>query len=645
MEETPIPITPEVQPAEKKKPKRSAKPKREQPENQLDATIQSHPAPEAPETSPGHASEPPNPAPTVNGAPVKQVYDWDRTQAEAADRAEQSRIANTPFPLPKENNLAFSEFCGYYNALIESPVGRYVRLYVARWWPVLLPVETVDDFGNPKDSFPNDLDKPLQAKDGPISQQSMLQMAGVGEYKFRLNDSRRPWKNQTIVSSELDIIDQSLWTMYPPVIDPKRLDMDAKRNQAYIKFARAHGYLPRDGAEEQNMSTVTAITDRALDEASKERARADQIQQEQLTRARQETEAAKLETARVTAEAEQAKRQAEELKTKIQPGTPAAELLSVVSSVATLANNLKPAPDTSFKDFLALEAERERTRREREKEERDAARESAKIERERADKLQAEVITIRTTPAPAAVATTPPTLVQQFQELEALMGAAKRISKGGSNTEESEEKKPSKVDKWLEAAPIIAPIFGSIVNGVFQTILTGLQVWERNHYNDALARKGDRDLKTPPNAEKVEPGKPIPPQAPTQTAEQIAQQQQWGQIMAGVQMLAPHLIRFLDKGKSGAELAEFVIENADEQRTSYERIRHLADSLLLIGVQIPGGTDLEKFTGACRFVFEKIPALWAKVGTLPTMPQFLSDFYNYDQIREEEENRLQEEQR
>jgi hypothetical protein len=632
-----------VTPFDKKKPKRSAKPKREQPENQLDATIQGHPAPEAAETRAEPTPAPPQPA---NGAPTKPTYDWDRTQAEAAAQQRQLEISKTPFPVPNAKTLPFDKFCEYWNALYSLPVSKYARLYIRRWWPVMLPEEIEDvNTGLRRESHPSE--KTITAEFGPFNEQRLLDEVGVGDYTMRLNDNRRGWEQGTVLHCEMYRTHRN-FDNAAPLLDVKRLDWDDASNGRYIKWGQAKGILPRPDQllrkDTDEMASVTAITDRALDEASKERARADQIQQEQLTRARAEAETAKSRIAQAEAEAAEAKRQADELKTKVQPGTPAAELLSVVTSVAHLANSIKPAPDNSFKDYLALEAERERTRREREKEERDTARETAKLERERADKLQAEVIAIRTAPPPVAVPpAAPPTLAQQFQEMEAVMGTAKRIAKGGSNTEE--EEKPSKIDKWLEAAPIVAPIVGSFVNGIFQTILTGLQVWERNHYNDAVSRKGEVHLKTPPSAEKVEPGNPIPPQAPTQTAEQIAQQQQWAQIMAGVQMLAPHLVRFLDKGKSGAELAEFVIENADEQRSSYERIRHLADSLLLIGVQMPGANDFEKFTGACRFVFEKIPALWAKVGSLPTMPKFLADFYNYDQIREEEEQRLQEEQR
>ena len=40
---------------------------------------------------------------------------------------------------------------------------------------------------------------------------------------------------------------------------------------------------------------------------------------------------------------------------------------------------------------------------------------------------------------------------------------------------------------------------------------------------------------------------------------------------------------------------------------------------------------------AARFCFEKVPNLWAKVGTLPTMSQFLAEFFNYDEILAEAE--------
>jgi len=521
------------------------------------------------------------------------------------------------------------------------PEGRYARLYAQRWWPVLLPVEALDDFGNVKDSFPNDVK--ITAEDGPLSEQLLLQLAGVGEYRLRLNASRRPWKQQTVVFSEVELTDPTLWTLHPPIIEAKRMDLDAKRNQAYIKFARAHGYLPREGEEQKEQADMVSaqITDRALDEASKERARADQIQREQLDRARAEAEAAKNQIARAEAEAAEAKRQADELKTKVQPGTPAAELLSVVSSVATLANTLKPAD--SFNQYLALEGEREKTRREKDKEERDAAREAARIERERADKLQAEIIAFRTAPPAAVTVATPPTRRQMLEDAVAEQTLLKQLSGRGGHSQEEEV--PSKIDKWLELAPIVTPVVGSLIQGIFQLGLAGLQAWQNIHYNDALGKTG---TPKPPetmsnNTQPTEPGKPIPPQAPPLTPEQIAQQQRWNGIMTAATMVVPHMLSSLesDPPESGIEFAEFIIKRGPEKRVSYDKLRNLAEDLKGLGLQVPGANDLERFINAARFVFEKLPAPMNRICGIPAVPKFLSEFHGYDEWMAEQEERQQ----
>jgi hypothetical protein len=94
-------------------------------------------------------------------------------------------------------------------------------------------------------------------------------------------------------------------------------------------------------------------------------------------------------------------------------------------------------------------------------------------------------------PIPAALTPAPPlTLAQQFQEMETVMGAAKRIARGGA-TEEAAAEKPSNIDKWLEAAPVVGPIVQSFVQGIFQTIHFGLQTWQTISYNNALLKNGE----------------------------------------------------------------------------------------------------------------------------------------------------------
>jgi hypothetical protein len=532
-----------------------------------------------------------------------------------------------PFPSPKSSTLSFAELCEYYNALRALPIASHAKLYVQRWWPVLLPVETLDDFGNVKDSFPNDVK--IVAEDGPLSQQLILQLAGVGEYRFRLNDTRRPWKQSTVVFSELEVTDPSLWTLHPPIIDPKRLDLEAKRNQAYIKFARAHSYLPREGEEEKEkveMANVAAI-DSVLEDSRRERARADAIQKELLERAEREAKEAKDAN-------------------KAQPATAktgaAAELESIGNVITSLATAIKPAPDTSLSDYLKLQTEREKTEREREKQDRESAREDAKAERKRADDLQAQILADlkeANKPAPAGAAVTPPTpktdvdLLEEMVKKQELM---KRLTgRGGSAAEEVTEK-PSNIDKWLEAAPILGPIVQSFVQGIFQTFHFGLQTWQTISYNNALAKNGEP--KPPMTAEKPpEPGKPMQPQGPPPTPEQQAQAQQMPLILAAVAQIIGPLQRALNNSKTGDEFAESMIDFTADGRADYDKVRNVAETLTRLGMQVPGAPGVEQFKNAAGYLFQQFPAFWNKVGPLPTFGAFLEEFYDYDRIAAEKQ--------
>ena len=510
----------------------------------------------------------------------------------------------------------------------DSPVAPCVRLYVQRWLPVLLPVVESDRFGATKESHPSDLR--ILPTDGLLSEDLILQLGGVGDYTFRLNDTRRPWEQGTVCQSQLET--KRLWDTYPPVFDLKRLDYDDKKNQVFIKFARARGILPREDEQEKEQAEMaqTAVVDSVLEDARRARARADQIQTEALERAQAEAK-----------ESKEAAAKAQAVKPP-EPARPTSDLEAMGNVITNLVNAVKPNPDNSLTKYLELEAAREETRRATEKAEREASRAAATAERERADKLQSEILAdlrAKATPTAPVAPSTPPTRRQMLEDAVAEQTLLKQLAGRGHTTE---EEKPDRIDKWLEAAPLIMPIAQGFVQGIFQTIHFGFQTWQQISYNNAL--KGTSMPQPPTTMDKPpESGKPIPPAAPPPTAEQIAQQQQWDLIMRGVQMLAPHLIRHKDKGKTGADLAEFVIENADEGRTSYDRIRHLSDSLERIGIQVPGGSDLEKFTNAARFVFEKVPVLNSKVLTDPTMPEFLRDFFDYDEIREKEQDALENE--
>lgn len=641
MEVTPIPVTPEVAPVEKQKPKRSAKPKREQPQQAENSTIQTQPAPEPTKAA--------NEAPAAAGNPLhiqvvdrlpapRRSWEWDRAlpeqQATQMAQAESERLAKLPLPSPRAKFLPWPDFCEYWNTLRELPIAPCIRLYVQRWAPVLLPVIETDRFGGTKESHPSDLK--LLATDGPLSEDLILQLGGVGDYTFRLNDTRRPWEQGTICQSQLET--KRLWDTYPPIFDLKRLDYEDKKNQVFIKFARARGILPREDEmekEQADMANVAAI-DSVLEDSRRERARTDQLQREVLERAERETREAKDSAARLQAQANQPP----EPKLAAAPS----DLLNVVTSVAALAKSLQPAKDDSLSEYLKLQAEREKTEREREKEERTIAREAAAAERKRADDLQAQILAdlkeVNKSPTSMTAAPVPRSDVDVLQEMVTKQNLLKQLTGRGGSQPEENPNAPSSIDKWLEAAPVVGPILQSLIGGIFQTVHFGLQTWQTISYNNALTRNGGAP-KPPMDIKPPEPGQPVAPQGPPPTPEQLAQKQQWDTIMQGVLMLAPHLVRHLDKGKSGAELAEFVIENADEQRTSYDRIRHVADSLTRLGIPLPGpdgnplpagASDFERFLSASRFVFFKIPNLWAKIGTLETMPQFLAEFYNYDEI-------------
>jgi hypothetical protein len=415
-------------------------------------------------------------------------------------------------------------------------------------------------------------------------------------------------------------VDATLWTLHPAVIDPKRLDLDAKRNQAYIKFARSHGYLPHEGEiekESADMATATVAT-AALEDARRERARADQIQSDQLERARREAAEAKAETAK-------------SMVVEPKTGTPAGELLSVVQSVAALATAIKPPADTSFKEFLALEAQREITRRDRDKEERDRAREDAKAERERADKLQAQIVAdsqaARVAQTAATVAAPPMDEVSILKREVEKKSLLKQLY--GKPAEEEAANKPGAMDRWAEALPVVAPILGTLIQGVFQTIQFGFTAWQNVHHNAAISKNGG----TPTSM--TEPQKPIAPQGPQPTAEQMAQHQALIQNLMMLEAAAEPIQNAVDDGESGVSFAELVIKV--KRRPAYDQIRQL-------GLTQAGEYNLEQFVGNLRQLMQhpqagpRTKVLYAKVAGLEPFGRFLADFFNYDEITAKEES-------
>jgi hypothetical protein len=486
----------------------------------------------------------------------------------------------------------------------------------------------MDRFGVAKESHPSDLK--IQTSDGALSEDLILQLGGVGDYTFRLNDTRRPWEQGTICQSQLET--KRLWDTYPPVFDLKRLDYEDKKNQVFIKFARARGILPREDEmekEQADMAQVTAI-DTVLEDSRKERERTDTLQREALQRVERDLKEAKEATARAQA--------AVPLPVEQKTSAPASDLLNVVTSVAALAKSLQPAKDDSLSEYLKLQQEREKTEREREREEREASRAAAAVERKRADDLQAQILADlkEANKAPAATAITAPrTDVDILEEAVKKQNLVKQLTGRASAAEE--ESKPSNIDKWLDAMPFIAPIANSLIGGFFQTIHFGFQTWQTISYNNALGKNGGGP-KAPTTMEKApEPGKPIPPQGPPPTPEQQAQAQQMPLILQAVAKLIGPLQRALNNSKTGDEFAESMIDFTEDGRADYDKVRNVAETLTRIGMQVPGEPGVEQFKQAAGFLFQQFPAFYQKVATLPTFGTFLEEFYEYDKIAAEKQ--------
>jgi hypothetical protein len=494
---------------------------------------------------------------------------------------------------------------------------------VQRWWPVLLPVDAMDQFGNSKESFPTDVK--VTAEDGPLSQQFMLQVAGVGEYKFRLNDSRRPWAQQTVVFSELQVIDPSLWTLHPPIIDPKRLDLEAKRNQAYIKFARAHGYLPHEGAvekEQADMATETVLTQ--LLQQNKQLT--DQVISKPAA-APAPTPQPKSENGDGGALRAMADVVTAALNRPQPAAPPAADPMAMVHGIAGVVHTLMPKPDTASSD-LAKEVVKESA----------AANERVfKMQESALNELRQQVKDAHTTAVVAPVA--PRSDVDILEEAVKKQNLVKQLTGRASAAEE--ESKPSNIDKWLDAMPFIQPIAQSLIGGIFQTIHFGFQTWQTISYNNALSKNGG-EPKAPTTMDKPpEPGKPIQPQGPPPTPEQQAQAQQMPLILQGVAKLIGPLQRALNNSKTGDEFAESMIDFTEDGRADYDKVRNVAETLTRIGMQVPGEPGVEQFKQAAGFLFQQFPAFYQKVATLPTFGVFLEEFYDYDKIAAEKQQQEQ----
>lgn len=610
MEEKAIPVTPEVSSPPKKKAKRSPKLVSETPILLPDLPIQGHPASELGSPLPVEAS-------LGRDAPA---YNWDRTVAERAQKEERERAMRLPFPSPPVTTGTFDQMCAYWNELCKSQVSSFAKLYLSRWWPVLLPVATTDDFGNQKESFPNDLI--ITPTDGELGERLILQLAGVGEYRFRLNDTRRPWKQQTVMFSELNVIEQSLWNLHPPILDYKRLDLDAKRNQVYIKFARSHGYLPREGEIEQekdDMANAEVVTQ--LLQANK--SLTDQVLKGPAPPAPVPIPV-KVETngngdgGAVKAMADVAIA----IMSREQPAP--ADPIQMVQSMVGMLKEITPKPDTSATDLAKVVVEAKQKADDR----------AYELQKEQLTQMRAELKEARTAINPTQVLP-PRTRKEMLEDAVAEQTLLRTLAGGRAPRTEEEPEKPGFIDKWGEVLPALAQPVSAFLQGLFQTIQFGFHSYQVASYNNALGKNGGAPMQpmsmNNPQSQPPQAGQPMAPQGPAPTPQQSEQEQVFSTIMSGVIKMSPYLVKHLDKGKSGAEFAEFIIENGEEERTTYDRIRALPEALSKIGIQVPG-KDEEQFLNACRFVFEKYPPLWQKVGNHPTVKQFLTEFYSYDQI-------------
>jgi hypothetical protein len=572
------------------------------------------------------------------------AYEWDRTGAEKAEQARARIIQQTPFPTPPARTVRKDAFFEYWNELIKLDVGRYARLFCHRWYPVLLPAENENPLAIKKEMFPSE--KRYDASDGPLNEQRIMETVGVGDYTFRLNDTRaKTFSAATILFCEKFATMRDFDT-YPPKLDVDRVDWTDPANAQYIKWGRSTGVLrdPEAVAEEKEQMAAATVTTELIGQANKERERADQLLNAQLDQT-------KAELAETKTQLERAKQE----KSMPAPAAPASsqasDLISVVSSVAALSKELVPRPDNSFQNFLDLEKEREITRREQAAEERRRAQEEADRQRARADDLQAQLLRdakeARTAP-PAAAAAAPLTAVQVLQEevskqelIQTLYGGKRRPA-----ANEEEPAQESSADKWAAILTPLAPIIGQTISGLFSLAAHGLNVWGEAKYNEAVKAKGG-EPQLPSHVKKNQkPGEPLPP-TPAANPAADAQQKAFGQVMGQVIKLVKPIQRALEAGTSGAQFADDIINSAfTAGRADYDRIREIAATLTTIGMQVEG-EGLEQFKNAvatCLLQIKNngVPEVWNELRSVPTFVQFLEDFYNYDEWKAAEEQAQQE---
>ena len=597
------------------------------PENQVDATIQDHPAPGADPVTP---FEDPKPLPPLKGLakPMNPPASWDRTQAQA-----QSKFMPFP-PVPGgSKKLALPAFCDYWNSL---PVilHAHATAYFYRWNPIMKGTVIVNDFGKKTVTYPHCL-KLYREHSGPITESLLLNQAGMGcgKYSIRLNDSRISNRTNadaaTIVFSELDTGGRP-WSDFPPDLDYSKLDMTADGNTQFIVWARSRGLIPNEtqqetedmqnaqaGVADRLTSTVERLTDKVIAQAeSKPAAPAPPPAPQADGNMKAFSDLAIAALSRPAAVAHTG-----------------ADPLEVVKGIAGVVQTLMPAKDTASADLA-----------------KEVVQESAKAN-ERVFKMQQDAIQqlrdeVKAANVPPPAPPPPPpqkTELEVLKEMVEKQDLLKRLGGRGS-TQEPEAEKPSGVDKWLEAAPLIAPVLSQIVGGFFQTVHFGLQTWQQISYNSALGKNGGAEQpKAPTTMEKTpEPGKPIPPQAPPPNPQVVAQQQGLKMILDMVAPLIPVLQRYLDRDppKTGAEFAQWIIDG--EGRSAYDRVRTVAESLIGLGFTVPGEAGFGQFAESAHFVFRQFPDFYKKL-VPAVLNLFLKEFFDYDEIAAKQDEEVEKE--
>ncbi len=161
------------------------------------------------------------------------------------------------------------EFIKYWRKVAADPELRDRAVcYVYRTYPVTNvnpPGENIED-DSKKSKYLDVTSQPFE------SDEDVWRRYGAGDYKFYLNDVDFPGRGKTQMTCYFQGTRE--WEQYPPQIDLKTLDMADPKNGAYIRYLQQKGLLPKDGDEDDDMSsrladTVDSLTTKIVDMASR----------------------------------------------------------------------------------------------------------------------------------------------------------------------------------------------------------------------------------------------------------------------------------------------------------------------------------------------------------------------------------------